>query len=1293
MRVAALAAFSAGLVFGGVKLTRLHAQASFTLRTVPWLGSPSVPHQVFPGGSIVLQGVATQGVTDTPQPLNSATWDPGDGSPVVPIGVGNPLALELTHTYNGSDGQPYDAILTATDTGGHMLTATFHVVVKTKTLDVEANMAIDKGLWYLHKSMTKSTNGTVNVGWWPYGGSNVASTSSAVQAFEVNNHLESGHADIDPYVHDVARGLAWLESQILVQGIGLQGTNNPDTNGNGIGLFSNNGSPDYIVGHLMDAFVASATPNATAVLGDATWVKGRKYKDIVQDMVDYNAWGQLDSNFGRGGWDYNPNVSNHSGYADNSVSQWPAIGMIAAERVWGPFGVTVPAFVKTENLLWLHASQLLPGGTYDGAYPYDFNRPCLWSDCQAATPSGMVQAIMDGVTFDSHTGVLGTSDQDRFQRALQFIAREMRSRNNFPGGALPGSGSDSTFGGQNFYAMYATTKAMRLALDSTGHPSPITTIDDDYNDATPGFNWYTNDPTHGDLGPYGVARSVIATQQADGHWNGAGNWTNPLSTEYAIIILSPSVFQIGPKASCVANPTTIGTNGGLVNFSAAASQELNPNASIVGYQWSFGDSSTGSGLTTSHTYATWNGPFPHALNVSVTVTDSNGIADTATCPVMQIDTDLPPIANIGGNIGPGQYKFCVATPMVLDGSLSSDPEDGAVSSFAWDVSAPITFSPIDAATPTFDISGIPTFQTPGTYSIGLSVTDSNNKANSQFGSVTIVPATDSFCNQPPVAQDDTASTFSGTPVTVTVLSNDSDPDAGQTLTVTLTDGGPANGSVVINGGTTITYTPNLGFAGTDIFKYEISDGHGGTARAGVTVTVTKRSATVTAGSGSKAYGTSDPTLTPTSSGFQADDNIVVTETARDGGENIGAYATHATASGALLANYDVTYVPGALTITPVTATVTAASATKVYGTADPTLTPTSSGFLPADGIVVTETARDAGENIGSYATHATASGGALANYTVTYTNGSLSITKAPATVTAGSGGKVYGTADPALAPTSSGFLPADGIVVTETARDSGETVGSYATHATASGALGNYTVSYVDGSFVISPAALSVVANNKTRIFTAPNPPLDGTLTGVVAGDGLTATYSTTAAAGSPVGAYPITPALVDPNGRLGNYTVSIVPGTLTITNLTPVCQNPPLQILWPPNHQLVSINPMSQATDGDGDSLAIKIVSIFQDEPTNETGDGNTAIDGFGVGSSVAQVRAERTGDPKTPGNGRVYYINYTATDPAGASCSGQVTVGVPHDQGGKVTPVGDGPLFDSTVATQPLIANNGKK
>jgi len=83
--------------------------------------------------------------------------------------------------------------------------------------------------------------------------------------------------------------------------------------------------------------------------------------------------------------------------------------------------------------------------------------------------------------------------------------------------------------------------------------------------------------------------------------------------------------------------------------------------------------------------------------------------------------------------------------------------------------------------------------------------------------------------------------------------------------------------------------------------------------------------------------------------------------------------------------------------------------------------------------------------------------------------------------------------------------------------------------------------------FTIARAALLVKADDKTKLFNTPNPPLTGSVTGVVSPDSITATYSTTAVTSSPVGTYPIVPAINDPGGRLPNYDVTIVNGTLTI--------------------------------------------------------------------------------------------------------------------------------------------------
>jgi Domain of unknown function (DUF4082)/Bacterial Ig domain/Bacterial Ig-like domain (group 3)/Calx-beta domain/Cadherin-like domain/Purple acid Phosphatase, N-terminal domain len=73
--------------------------------------------------------------------------------------------------------------------------------------------------------------------------------------------------------------------------------------------------------------------------------------------------------------------------------------------------------------------------------------------------------------------------------------------------------------------------------------------------------------------------------------------------------------------------------------------------------------------------------------------------------------------------------------------------------------------------------------------------------------------------------------------TITVLSNDSDPDPGQTLTVSAV-GAAAHGlTSIMAGGMAVNYMPEANFFGDDSFQYTISDGRGGTATATVTIHV------------------------------------------------------------------------------------------------------------------------------------------------------------------------------------------------------------------------------------------------------------------------------------------------------------------------------------------------------------------------------------------------------------------------------------------------------------------------
>ena len=177
---------------------------------------------------------------------------------------------------------------------------------------------------------------------------------------------------------------------------------------------------------------------------------------------------------------------------------------------------------------------------------------------------------------------------------------------------------------------------------------------------------------------------------------------------------------------------------------------------------------------------------------------------------------------------------------------------------------------------------------------------------------------------------------------------------------------------------------------------------------------------------------------------------------------------------------------------------------------------------------------------------------------------SIQVNKAVLTVTAASQTVTYGTALAPYSYTITGFVNGD----TQTSATSGTpslvttpatpvNVGTYAITTTAGGLTSsNYSFVFVNGQITINKATLTLTANNASRPYNTPNPTFTGTLTGAVNGDTFTESFTTTATTTSAVGSYPITPAAAGTN--LANYTVVVNPGTLTITQVTPV-------ITWTP--------------------------------------------------------------------------------------------------------------------------------
>ena len=122
---------------------------------------------------------------------------------------------------------------------------------------------------------------------------------------------------------------------------------------------------------------------------------------------------------------------------------------------------------------------------------------------------------------------------------------------------------------------------------------------------------------------------------------------------------------------------------------------------------------------------------------------------------------------------------------------------------------------------------------PGTYRLSVEVNCTSATGAPCTGVTQAV--TTVIAAPPPSAVDDSATTQADTPVKIDVLANDSDPSGSSISVVSATT--PAHGSVAINSGASITYTPVSGYTGTDSFRYTIQNATGGTASAAVNLTV------------------------------------------------------------------------------------------------------------------------------------------------------------------------------------------------------------------------------------------------------------------------------------------------------------------------------------------------------------------------------------------------------------------------------------------------------------------------
>ena len=238
----------------------------------------------------------------------------------------------------------------------------------------------------------------------------------------------------------------------------------------------------------------------------------------------------------------------------------------------------------------------------------------------------------------------------------------------------------------------------------------------------------------------------------------------------------------------------------------------------------------------SFTY-TPNANFNGSDTFTYTVSDGNGGTDTATVTITVNPVNDAPVANDDA------FSTDEDTPSGTIDLVGNDTDvDGdtlSVQSIAGTTLTPGVAQTIAVTNGTVNVSaaGVVTF-TPdanynGTVTFDYVVSDGNGGTDTGTVNGTINPI-----NDDPTAVADAYATNEDTALNIPasgVLGNDSDID-GDTITV-LSHTAAANGTVVVNGDGSFTYTPNANFNGSDTFTYTVSDGNGGTDTATVTITV------------------------------------------------------------------------------------------------------------------------------------------------------------------------------------------------------------------------------------------------------------------------------------------------------------------------------------------------------------------------------------------------------------------------------------------------------------------------
>ncbi len=326
----------------------------------------------------------------------------------------------------------------------------------------------------------------------------------------------------------------------------------------------------------------------------------------------------------------------------------------------------------------------------------------------------------------------------------------------------------------------------------------------------------------------------------------------------------------------------------------------------------------------------------------------------------------------------------------------------------------------------------------------------------------------------------------------------------------------------------------------------------------VAVAIAKAELTATADDKTVTYGDAVPEYTVTYAGWQgADDANVLTGKITFACEyaptsSVGDYTI--VPSGVDAANYSITFVNGKVTVNQAPLMITAEDKTVTYGDAIPTYTATYEGWKNQDNESVvsglTYTCEYAPtSNVSEYTI--VPSGATALNYSISFVNGTLTVSQAALTITADDKEVTYGDEHPEFTASYEGWKNNDdesvvsGLIFTCDYLVTSN-VGNYDIIPSDATAM-NYSISFVNGTLKVNQAPLMITADDKTVIYGDAVPEYTPSYEGwknndgeeVLSGLTFTCEYAPT----SNIGEYPIVPS----GATATNYAISYTNGKVTV--------------------------------------------------------------------------------------------------------------------------------------------------